>query len=126
MRRTRVRGTFRNVSLDDPEDLAIYGFLQDHGLEAGYYGANAEILEQALHAAKQQRNRGMLARLFDPTGWPVLRLFIGGREKNSPAIEQATLICQTEEQAEALYAWLHEQSGIAYRAERLPGPNDPF
>ncbi len=126
MRRTRVRGTFRNVSLDDPQDLAIYGFLQDQGIEAGYYGANAEILEQALHAAKQQRNRGMLARLFDPTGWPVLRLFIGGREKNSPAIEQATLICQTEEQAEALYAWLHEQSGIAYRAEKEYDPTSPF
>ena len=126
MKSKRVRGAFRNVSLTDPEDLAIFDFMDQNHIQDGYQHANYYAIREALHAAKKQRKRGILARLFEPTGWPVVRLFIGGQEKNSPALEIATLFMDNEQQAEKLYHFLHEQSGIAYRAEREYVDDYPF
>ncbi len=127
MKGKRVHGAFKNVTLDDPETLAIVDFMDRQGIPDGYLAANYDTIKQALHAAKKQRKRGILGRLFDARGFAVLRLFrLNGNEASSPAIEQAALACQNDEQVEALYQFLHEQSGISYRAELVCDDDSPF
>jgi hypothetical protein len=117
-------GVFNGKTTYDPDWVAACTFLDR--IEARATHDLVEAVEQALHACRKYKHQCQLVKCYTPDCFLtlVLKNMRDGRDQSSEALRTAAQWLRHERDIDALFTWLHENSGIMYK--EMAGVANPW